>query len=105
MSAYFLTSDTSYCDGVRLTSLRSKGPVQYTGHSLVSVARSACDDRLTLFARSSCTSDMRNWLSCINHVLFRDCRPLQVGDHLARTANCLQIIILVDPSALRRSGV
>src|SRR5262245_11315158 len=91
------------------TSLRSKGPVQYTGHSFVSVSRSACDDRLTLFGRSrSCllsASHRRTRLSYIDHVLFRSYRLLQGGDHLARTTNCLKVVLLVDPSTLRCSGV
>jgi hypothetical protein len=96
---------------VWLASPPAYGAVQYTGHSLVSVARSTCNDWLSLFARSSlkalCASHMRNGmrsgLSCVNYFSFW--RLLQGGDPLPRTANCLKIILLVDPSALRCGGV
>ena len=99
---------------IRLTSPPSKGTVQYTGHRLGSVARSACDEWLTLFCRSRpyflCGSQMRSRLCCAGYFLFcnflsRTCRLLRANDDLARTANSFKIILLVDPSSLRRGGV
>lgn len=52
-----------------------------------------------------CAFHVRSWLSCLNHFWLGIYRLLQGGDHLARTTNCLKIILLVDPSTLRCDGV
>ena len=89
--------------------LRSKSPVQYAGDSLVSIARSTGDDRLSLFGRPTSKafygSHMRGGLTCVNHFLLRRCQGLQGSDPLARATNGLKIIPLVDPSSLRCHGV
>ena len=51
------------------------------------------------FARLTCGVEFRALTS------FLLWRLLQDGDPLARTANCLEIVLLVDPTALRCGGV
>ena len=49
--------------------------------------------------KNLCSSHMRSRLCCANHSLFWEL--LQGGDPLAGSANCLKIVLLVDPTALR----
>ena len=51
------------------------------------------------FARLTCGVEFRALTSLLL------CQLLQDGNPLARTANCLKIILRIDPTALGRDGI